>query len=132
MSARISAPISVGELVDKITILELKARNISAPEKLANVKRELGLLRDLWEGLDVSRSELTPIVEALRAVNTSLWQVEDRLRAMEASGSFGEGFVEAARAVYRLNDQRAALKRDINLKLGSELMEEKSYHGDAQ
>lgn len=121
------APISVGELLDKISILELKAEAIAEPTRRANVMRELaalGAVRDT----DIAAS---PLLEALcselKAVNRLLWQVEDALRERERDGRFDAGFVELARSVYRHNDRRAAIKRRINELTGSELIDEKSY-----
>lgn len=120
----ILAPISAGELVDKITILEVKAERI-APEKRPNVLHELGLLceiaaRELPPGLDALTAEL-------RAVNAALWDVEDGKRDHERRADFGPAFIALARRVYRDNDRRAALKRAINDAAGSEIVEEKSY-----
>jgi hypothetical protein len=118
------APISWGEMVDKITILELKADRLADAAALANVRRELALLRAL------EPEPIGPLAELrarLAAVNARLWDVEDRLREKEAAGDFGLEFVELARSVYRSNDERAAIKREINLALGSSLIEEKSY-----
>lgn len=122
------APISAGELIDKITILELKQRHISTPEKLANVSRELEELMALWTGLG-RPDTLNDAIDGLREVNAALWAVEDRLRAYEAAADFGQEFVAAARSVYKLNDRRAALKYDINRLMGSRLVEEKAYSG---
>lgn len=121
------APISWGELIDKLTILELKAARLSAPEALANVRRELAALTPLEAG--ISDPRLPPLRATLAEVNAALWDIEDRIREMEAAGDFGPEFVELARAVYRQNDRRAALKREISLALGSDLIEEKSYGG---
>jgi len=120
------APVSIGELVDKITILEIKSERIADPAKLANVARELTLLRaTLGRVID----DAPDAIHDLRKVNSALWDVEDDLRDLEAKGEFGDTFVELARSVYRLNDRRAALKRDINQACGSDLVEEKSYKG---
>ncbi len=125
--APVMAPVSWGELIDKITILEIKAARIEDAAKLVNVKRELDALsaiRDdaLPEGADIH----APTAE-LRAVNEKLWDIEDDIREKERAQDFGAEFIELARAVYRTNDRRAALKRQINEALGSELVEEKSY-----
>jgi len=121
----ILAPISAGELVDKITILRVKAGRIGDAAKLANVRRELALLealaaRELPGGLEALATEL-------QSVNAVLWEVEDGKRDCERRGDFGQGFVELARRVYRENDRRAAIKRAINEAVGSEIVEEKSY-----
>lgn len=117
-------PVSWGELLDKITILEIKLVQLRDPAALANVKREHDLLRAIAAPV---LGEVASLVDDLRAVNRALWDIEDRIREEEALARFGPEFIELARAVYRSNDQRAALKRQINGKLASELVEEKSY-----
>jgi Family of unknown function (DUF6165) len=120
-------PISVGELFDKISILELKAEVIADPARLAHVMRELALL-DAVRDRDVAASpELAALYAELAAVNRLLWRIEDDLRRIEQTGRFGDRFIELARSVYRENDRRAALKRQINELTGSEIVEEKSY-----
>ncbi|HEV7383977.1 MAG TPA: DUF6165 family protein [Phenylobacterium sp.] len=119
------APISWGELIDKLTILELKAARLSDPAALANVRRELAVLAPLEAA--ASDARLPALRAALMEVNATLWDIEDRIREKEATADFGAAFVELARAVYRQNDRRAALKREISLALGSDLIEEKSY-----
>ncbi len=122
----VMAPVSPGELLDKITILEIKAERIADPEKVRNVRYELELLSALWAravpDVDVGEERA-----ALKSVNEKLWVIEDDIRDQEAAKTFGERFVELARAVYVTNDQRAAVKKQINLKLGSAIIEEKSY-----
>lgn len=122
----ILVPISPGELLDKITILRIKAERIQDPTKLANVRLELQLLERTWRDAcgtaDVATEE-----RALQAVNERLWDIEDRIRAKEAARAFDAGFIELARSVYIENDERAAVKKRINLALGSRLLEEKSY-----
>ncbi|TNC74227.1 DUF6165 family protein [Rubellimicrobium roseum] len=121
-------PVSAGELLDKIAILRIKSERIDAPEKVENVKRELCALETV-AARAIPRSPALDAVEAeLRAVNEALWDIEDDIRAHDARGDFGEGFVRLAQAVYRTNDRRAALKREINGLTGSTLVEEKSYH----
>jgi hypothetical protein len=119
-------PVSPGELLDKITILRIKVARIQEAGKLANVKLELALLEDTWRASgpdkDVSQDE-----HALQAVNERLWDIEDRLREKEARQTFDRDFIELARSVYVANDERAAIKKRINLQLGSRLVEEKSY-----
>lgn len=127
MTAPILVPISPGELIDKITILEIKAARISDPAKAANVAHELALLQAACTAGVRRDAEIDRLTEELRGVNAALWDVEDDLRAAEAAGDFGPGFVALARSVYVTNDHRAALKRAINLRLGSALVEEKSY-----
>ncbi len=118
---------SPGEFLDKLTILEIKAARITDPGKLANVQRELELLRATWAASPLAARDVSALVAGLRAANEALWEVEDRLRACEAERRFDAEFVELARTVYHTNDRRAAIKRQLNLLLGSELLEEKSY-----
>jgi len=123
----ILVPISPGELLDKITILRIKAARMTDATKLANVRLELSLLEKTWRdsvdaGADVSADE-----RALQSVNERLWVVEDDIRDKEAAQSFDAGFIALARAVYVENDERAAIKKRINVKLGSRIVEEKSY-----
>lgn len=127
MAERILAPVSPGELIDKITILEIKAARIADAAKVANVKVELDLLSALRDEKVAVDEAVETATRGLKDVNEKLWDVEDRLREMEAEGEFGPAFVEAARSVYKLNDRRAALKKDINVHVGSDLVEEKSY-----
>ena len=122
----ILVPISVGELMDKITILEIKSERIKDPGQLANVRRELGALRAIrFDKPD--RAALDELCAGLKRVNAKLWDVEDAIRECDARGDFGETFVDLARAVYRLNDERARLKKAISLASGSGFIEEKSY-----
>lgn len=121
-----SVPVSVGELADKITILELKRRHLGQGPALRNVEKELGLLRAVWDGLD-RPDEAAGLVEELRGVNGRLWEIEDDIRACEAGGRFGGEFVSLARSVYLTNDRRSALKRDINRIMKSGLVEEKVH-----
>lgn len=123
----LSVPVSVGEVVDKVTILEIKSDRISDQGKLRNIATELDALRPLVSGGVFDTDEVTALTDALRAVNGELWDIEDDIRAEEAAGRFGERFIELARAVYVTNDRRAELKKKINLATGSELVEEKSY-----
>jgi len=118
---------SPGEFLDKLTILEIKSERITDPAKLANVQRELTLLRGTWVGSPLSAHDVRALVAQLKQVNESLWEIEDRIRLKEAARQFDADFIELARAVYRTNDQRAAIKRQLNEQLGSELIEEKSY-----
>ena len=127
MTATVTAEISPGELLDKITILQIKVERIADAAKRANVQTELATLdRVRTEALPGS-PELDQLVDALRQVNEILWDIEDDIRECERSSDFGPRFVELARSVYKTNDRRAALKRDINVLLGSRLVEEKSY-----
>jgi len=123
----ISVPVSHGELIDKITILEIKADRIRDAAKLANVRAELDLLNSTWSKDAASKIDIAAERAELRSVNEALWDIEDRIRLQEKEQAFGAQFVELARSVYFRNDERAAIKRRINLKLGSQLVEEKSY-----
>lgn len=118
---------SPGEFLDKLTILEIKAERMSDPAKLANVERELALLRATWSGSELAQRDVRTRVAQLKQVNEALWEIEDRLRLKEAAQQFDADFIELARAVYRTNDRRAAIKRQLNEELGSDLIEEKSY-----
>ena len=123
----ISVPVSHGELIDKITILEIKAAHMRDAGKLANVNAELDLLNTTWRADPSSKIDIASERAQLKAVNEALWDIEDRIRLKEKSQAFDSEFVELARSVYFRNDERAAIKRAINLKLGSQLIEEKSY-----
>lgn len=120
-------PISVGELLDKISILEIKAEAIGDPAKHANVMHELAALDAVRQGEVAALPELDALYSELQSVNRQLWRIEDDIRAIERTGLFDERFIELARSVYRNNDERAALKRRINQLTGSEIVEEKSY-----
>lgn len=120
-------PISPGELIDKITILEIKSARMTDAAKLHNVRTELALLSETWRASAFSAVDITAEWSGLREVNGQLWDIEDRIRDKERDGLFDAGFIELARAVYVTNDERAALKRRINTRLGSALVEEKSY-----
>lgn len=126
-ASRIVIAVSAGELVDKVTILEIKSERIGDSVKLANIRHELSVLSGSLAPLLAAHPSVAPLKAALRSVNESLWQIEDDIRDCERHGDFGEGFVKLARAVYRTNDRRAALKREIDTLVGSELTEEKSY-----
>jgi len=120
-------PISPGELIDKVTILEIKSERMSDPAKLQNVRTELALLKQTWEASAYSAVDIRQEWDGLREVNAQLWDIEDRIRDKERESAFDQEFIELARAVYVTNDERAAIKRRINVKLGSSLVEEKSY-----
>ncbi|MDP6428536.1 MAG: DUF6165 family protein [Rhodospirillales bacterium] len=123
----INVAIAPGELIDKITILAIKLERIIEADKLQNIRREMDILaRTRAEALPAS-AELDRLTEKLKAVNEKLWQIEDDIRECEAAGDFGPRFVELARAIYINNDARAEAKREINLLLGSDIIEEKSY-----
>lgn len=123
----ITVAIAPGELIDKITILAIKLERIDESAKLENIRREMDILTHTSaEGLAQSE-QLDRLTQELKDVNERLWQIEDDIRACEAAGDFGPRFIELARAVYINNDQRARAKRDINVLLGSDIIEEKSY-----
>jgi len=119
-------PVSWGELLDKISILEIKSERIGNAYALANVRRELDRLAAA-AGAAIDQPGLVEPLRRLKAVNAALWEIEDAIRVKEREGDFGDGFVALARSVYRRNDERAAVKREINDLLESELVEEKSY-----
>ena len=125
--ANVHIPVSLGELVDKITILEIKRCKMTDEAKLRNVLRELDLLEHIWRFSKLDRALIEAEWLQLRAVNEGLWGIEDRKRLKEAAASFDAEFIALARAVYFENDKRAAIKRRINEKLGSDIVEEKSY-----
>jgi len=123
--SQISVPISAAELLDKITILLIKEQRITDAAKLANVRKELRALERVWRA---AVPQPVPDVEAqLTRVNETLWNIEDRIRDEERRKNFGARFIELARQVYLINDRRAEIKRAINLRFGSALIEEKSY-----
>lgn len=122
----INVPISPGELLDKITILEIKSENIENQEKLANVKTELNLLDEIWKKSSPD-SSLDLLKQELKDNNKALWDIEDKIRIKESNKEFDQEFIDLARSVYIQNDKRADTKKKINLKLGSMIVEEKSY-----
>lgn len=124
----VSTPISVGELLDKITILEIKSEKIKDEGKLKNINHELTLLTAIWdEQPTFSSAEMSALKAQLKEVNSKLWVIEDDIRIKEKDKSFDDEFVALARSVYVVNDQRAHVKKEINLLTGSDLVEEKSY-----
>ena len=120
-------PISWGELIDKITILEIKQTYIKSPIALTNINKELSYLNEIVENSTGVAELISDLKQQLLDVNKRLWQVEDDIRDKELKQDFDIGFIELARRVYRLNDERAKLKKSINQVLNSELIEEKSY-----
>jgi Family of unknown function (DUF6165) len=120
-------PVSPGELLDKITILRIKVARIQEAAKLANVKLELSLLEQIWKDSGAAAHDVALDERALENLNGQLWDIEDRIRDKEARQIFDREFIELARAVYISNDERAAIKKRINLQLGSRIVEEKSY-----
>ncbi len=127
LGVSIQVPIAVGELIDKITILQIKQERIADPAKKRNVARELEALRTVRDAAIPTSAQLTQLTAQLRTVNEKLWEIEDAIRDCERAQEFAERFISLARSVYHTNDRRAALKRQINELLGSELIEEKSY-----
>ena len=123
----ILVPVSWGELLDKITILDIKSRRITDPAKLVNIAREHDALQAVVDATGALPDGTRSLVDALVGVNEALWDIEDEIRDCERRKDFTERFVELARSVYHQNDRRAALKRELNDLLGSELVEEKSY-----
>tara|TARA_R110002110_G_scaffold89937_2_gene234143 strand:+ start:1618 stop:2022 length:405 start_codon:yes stop_codon:yes gene_type:complete len=127
MADVIKVPVSFGEVLDKITILEIKSERIKDEAKVRNVRLELDELSATWNEAVKDQSAIAELRKQLKAVNEELWVIEDDIRDEEAEQNFGSKFIELARAVYVTNDKRAALKKDINLALGSRFVEEKSY-----
>ena len=120
-------PVSWGELLDKIAILEIKRSRLRAPSAAANAERELAALAPALRALQPAPAGLAELRSALSAVNQRLWTIEDQIREADAKGDFGPGFVALARSVYRENDERGRIKRALNTLLGSSLVEEKQY-----
>jgi predicted phage-related endonuclease len=119
--------VSWGELIDKITILEIKERRLASPQAVGNVRKELAALRRVVQELKPQPAALDALKRQLATMNETLWEIEDRIRAKEAAKSFDPQFVELARSVYRNNDERARLKRQINELMQSGIVEEKQY-----
>ncbi len=126
--SQLLVPVSYGELIDKITILEIKVERIDDPARRANVRAELDALLATWRAHPAASDEpIDDLWASLREINTRLWVIEDEIRFKEAAGAFDSQFIELARAVYFVNDERARVKRELNTRLGSALVEEKSY-----
>ena len=125
--SEIQVPVSFGELLDKITILEIKAERMTDAAKLQSVRRELAALQAVWATHPASRQDTSALRQALKAVNERLWVIEDDIRDKERAQAFDAEFIRLARAVYFENDTRADLKKQLNLALGSTYVEEKSY-----
>ena len=123
----ILVPLSPGEMLDKITILRIKAARMSDPVKVANVRHELSLLEKTWKDSGAAAVNLGDEEANLTRVNEKLWVIEDEIRDEERAKRFGDKFIELARAVYVTNDERAAIKKRINTLMGSNIVEEKSY-----
>ena len=125
--SEILVPVSFGELLDKIAILQIKSERMTDPAKLANVRNELSALERTWMAHPAAGNDIVELRAQLKAVNERLWEIEDDIRSQERAQDFGAEFIRLARAVYFENDERARIKREINVKLGSALVEEKSY-----
>ena len=123
----IHVPVSPGEVLDKITILEIKSERISEPDKVANVKRELELLQASWQKSVDEDETVRGIHAKLKSINEDLWEIEDDIRDKERAREFDQVFIDLARSVYVTNDQRADANKQLNVYLGSEIVEEKSY-----
>ncbi len=123
----VNVEISIGEFFDKITILEIKKERIANADKLVNINKEPDGLNNLLVEQSFSRDNVAQEVAELRKINEALWEIEDDIREKESQKEFDEKFIELARAVYVTNDKRSEIKREINLKLGSDFVEEKSY-----
>jgi hypothetical protein len=120
-------PISPGELLDKITILQIKSERISDATKVANVRTELGMLEQVWSDTVEDDEQIRALSGELKSINEALWEIEDDIRDEERNKRFGDRFIELARAVYVTNDERANAKKKVNLQLNSSIVEEKSY-----
>jgi len=125
--SEISVPVSFGELLDKIAILQIKSERMSDPAKLANVRNELDALEKTWMAHPAASGDIARMRADLKAVNERLWVIEDDIRIKEKAQAFDEEFIRLARSVYVENDTRARIKKEINLALGSSYVEEKSY-----
>ena len=124
---KLMVEVAPGELIDKITILEIKLNKINDEAKLTNVRREYEILMETYRAKIEETDALRALIDELREANAKLWDIEDDIRDLERSKDFGDAFVSLARSVYRSNDQRAAMKREINELLNSTIIEEKSY-----
>lgn len=125
--SEILAPVSFGELLDKVTILQIKSERMSDAAKVTNVLRELHALQRTWNEHPASNIDVSELMNQLKAVNERLWVIEDDIRIFEKKQQFDNAFIELARSVYFENDERARIKREINTALGSAFVEEKSY-----
>lgn len=127
LKMNITTEISFGELLDKITILEIKSERIDNADKLVNINKELTILTTIWNESNLANKEIVILHDELKSINEALWEIEDNIRNKELKKEFDNEFIEIARAVYITNDKRSDVKRDINELLGSNLVEEKSY-----
>jgi len=123
----VSVPVSFGELLDKISILQIKSERMHDAQKLANVRHELAALEKAWGAHPAARIDIAALRAELKTINEQLWELEDAVRVKEKAQSFDADFIKLARSVYRCNDERAQVKKQINLALGSGYIEEKSY-----
>jgi len=123
----IHVPVSPGEVLDKITILEIKSERMTDPQKLANVRIELDLLQKTWAAAITEDDTIRDLHAQLKEINEALWEIEDDIRDKERAKEFDERFIELARSVYFTNDRRSEVKKKLNLHLGSQIVEEKSY-----
>ena len=123
----IRVPVSPGEVLDKITILEIKSERMEDPEKVANVRVELGLLQETWAKAVTEDDTIRDLHAQLKEINEALWEIEDDIRDKERAKEFDQRFIELARSVYFTNDRRSEVKKKLNLHLGSQIIEEKSY-----
>ena len=120
-------PVSPGEVLDKITILEIKSERMTDPAKVANVRAELALLQETWNENIRDNETIQGLHAQLKEINETLWEIEDDIRDKERAKEFDDRFIELARAVYVTNDRRSQVKKELNLHLGSDIIEEKSY-----
>ncbi len=127
MAHSVETPIAIGELIDKITILEIKAEQFTDAAKTKNVQAELAMLCARRDQAIPRSPRLDALTAQLKAINQRLWNLEDSIRDCERRADFGPDFVAAARSIYRTNDERAAVKRQISIGFGSDVIEEKSY-----
>ena len=125
----IHVPVSPGEVLDKITILEIKSERMSDPEKVANVRVELALLQETWSQAVAEDDVIRDLHAQLKEINEGLWEIEDDIRDKERVKQFDARFIELARSVYFTNDRRSEVKKKLNLHLGSQIIVEKSYQG---
>ena len=123
----IRVPVSPGEVLDKITILEIKSERMTDPQKVANVRVELDLLQKTWAAAITEDDTIRDLHAQLKEINEALWEIEDDIRDKERAREFDDRFIELARSVYFTNDRRSEVKKKLNLHLGSQIIEEKSY-----
>jgi hypothetical protein len=127
MKSEIEIPVSLGELLDKISILEIKSEKIANEDKLENIRHELRLLLQKFDETGLSGDQISNLRNDLKKTNLEIWNAEDVIRDLDRNKDFGENFIATARSIYRLNDARASVKKEINILLGSKIVEEKGY-----